>query len=53
VTTSTNPFDDPQFCAFVAVVACIVALMFWKVIVDWDKLRAEARRERNAKKRWW
>ena len=44
---------QPQFRAVLAFIACIVALTVIAFISDWDKLRDEARRERNAKKRWW
>lgn len=49
-----NPFHDPIFRAFIAVVACVFALVAWKIIDEWDSMRDEARRERHIRKhRWW
>ena len=41
---------DPKLKAFLAVLACVWALMCWKLIVGWDKMRDEARREKHKKK---
>ncbi len=49
-----SPWADPKFRAVVGVLLCIFVLMIWKFIVDWDKMRDEARRERHIRKhRWW
>ena len=50
---SFNLLLQPSFRAMLAFIACIVALVAIAFISDWSQLRDEARRERNAKKRWW
>ena len=47
------PWHDPGFRAVVAFGLCAVAFLVVYFITDWDRMRDEARRERNAKKRWW
>ena len=46
-------WTQPQFRAVLAFIACVIALTAIAFLSDWDKFRNEARRERNAKKRWW
>ena len=46
-------WTQPQFRAVLAFIACVFALTSIAFIPDWDRIRDEARRERNAKKRWW
>ena len=46
-------WTQPQFRAVLAFIACVVAFLVVYFITDWDRMRDEARRERNAKKRWW
>jgi len=49
-----NPWDDPTFRALLACIACVIALVVWKFIDEWDSMRDEARRERHIRKhRWW
>lgn len=49
-----NPFHDPTFCALLSVLVCLIALVAWKVIDEWDAMRAQAKREKHIRKnRWW
>ena len=43
----------PSFRAVVAFGLCAFAFLIVYFITEWDTIRDEARRERNAKKRWW
>ena len=47
------PWTDPGFRAVVAFGLCAFAFLIVYFITDWERMRDEARRERNAKKRWW
>ncbi len=49
-----SPLEVPAFRALLAVFACVLALVAWKIIDDWSDMRDEARRERHIRKhRWW